>query len=202
MSDLTSEKIEILRELGNVGAGNATTALSVMLNSSLKMEIPVVKILEFNEIADLIGGPDAYVVAVLTKFEGEVSGMTLFILELEEAKNLVGTLLLKKYPEGYVEFDNMERSTLKEVGNILMGAYISSIGTLANLHFRLQPPAIAVDMAASVLSLPISELGKVGDRALIIDSKFLDDDKPINGFILFVTDDESFEHIFDTLGIR
>lgn len=200
-SELTSMKLDVLKEIGNIGAGNATTALSVMLNSNLRMEVPVVKVLDFNEIPELVGGADTLVTAVLTRFSGEVSGMTLFILELEEAKNLAGTMLMKTYPEDYTDFDSMDKSALKEVGNILMSSYISSISTLTNLKLRTEPPAISIDMAGAVLSLPISELGQIGDRALIIDSKFLDNDKPINGFLMLVTDEESFDHIFESLGI-
>lgn len=199
--ELTSMKLDVLREIGNIGAGNATTALSVMLNSGLRVEVPVVKILKFDDIADMIGGPDTVVAAVLTHFSGEVSGMTLFVLELEEAKNLAGTMLGKTYGDDFVEFDHMDKSALKEIGNILMSSYISSISTLTNLKLSIAPPAICVDMAGSVLSLPISELGQVGDQALIIDSKFLDNERPINGFLLFVTDEMSYEHIFQALGI-
>ena len=195
--ELTSMKLDVLREIGNIGAGNATTALSVMLNSGLRVEVPVVKVLKFDEIADMIGGPDTVVAAVLTHFTGEVSGMTLFVLELEEAKNLAGTMLNKTYGDDFTTFDHMDKSALKEIGNILMSSYISSISTLTNLKLSIAPPAICVDMAGSVLS----ELGQVGDKALIIDSKFLDNERPINGFLLFVTDETSYEHIFRTLGI-
>ncbi len=199
--ELTSMKLDILKEIGNIGAGNATTALSVMLDSNLRMEVPVVKFVDFNEISDMVGGPETIVAAVLTHFTGELQGMTLFILEFEEAKNLAGTMLSKTYPEDFQEFDHMDKSALKEVGNILMSSYISSIGTLTNLQLRTEPPAICVDMAGGVLSLPISELGQVSDQALIIDSKFLDNQRPINGFLMFVTDELSFEHIFESLGI-
>lgn len=97
--EMNSTKMDVLREIGNIGAGNATTALSVMLNSNLHLEMPVVKILDFNEIPDLVGGADTIVAAVLTHFEGDISGMTLFILELEEAKNLIYTMLGKNDSE-------------------------------------------------------------------------------------------------------
>lgn len=200
--ELNSTKLDVLREIGNIGAGNATTALSVMLNSNLRMEVPVVKVLGFNEIPDLVGGADTIVSAVLTHFKGEINGMTLFIMEMAEAKNLVFAMLGKEYPDNFNEFDHMDKSALKEVGNILMSSYISSISTLTNFKLRTEPPAICIDMAAAVLSMPISELGRIGDRALIIDSKFLDNERPINGFLMFVTDEESFDHIFDSLGIR
>lgn len=201
-NELTSEKIDVLRELGNIGAGNATTALSVLLHSDLRMEMPIVKILEFNEISDLVGGPDTIVASVLTHFNGAVTGMTLFILELEEAKNLVSTMLSKECLGESVEFDHLEQSAIKEVGNILMSSYINSISTMTNLELRMDPPAMCVDMAGSVLSLPISELGQVGDTALIIDSKFLDNERPINGFLMFVTAEECYGRIFEALGIR
>ena len=100
MEELTSMKLDVLREIGNIGAGNATTALSVMLNSNLRMESPVVKVLDFDGIPDMIGGADTIVATVLTCFTGEVSGMMLFVLELEEAKNLAGTMLGKRPSSG------------------------------------------------------------------------------------------------------
>ena len=200
--ELNSMKLDVLREIGNIGAGNATTALSVMLNSNLRMEMPVVKVLGFNEIPDLVGGADTIVSAVLTHFKGEINGMTLFILEMEEAKNLLSAMLGKDYSEDFNDFDHMDKSTLKEVGNILMSSYISSISTLTNFKLRTEPPAICVDMAAAVLSMPISELGQIDDKALIIDSRFLDNERPINGFFMFVSDEESFNRIFEALGIR
>jgi chemotaxis protein CheC len=199
--ELTSAKIDVLRELGNIGAGSATTALSVLLDSKLTMDTPVVKVLDFDDIADMVGGPDVVVATVLTRFTGEVNGMTLFILELEEAKNLSATMLHKSYGEDFKEFDYMDRSTLKEVGNILMSSYISSIGTLTGLSIKTNPPEICVDMVGAILSLPISVLGQVGDKALIIDSRFMDDNRPIDGFIMFVADDESFSNMFEALGI-
>lgn len=201
MEELTSMKLDVLREIGNIGAGNATTALSVMLNSNLRMESPVVKVLDFDGIPEMIGGADTIVAAVLTCFSGEVSGMMLFILEMEEAKNLAGTMLGKTYADDFEGFDHMDKSVLKEVGNILMSSYINSIGTLTNMQFRTEPPAICIDMAGSVLSLPISQLGKVGDKALVIDSKFLDNERPINGFLMLVTDEVSYQKIFESLGI-
>lgn len=201
MEELTSVKLDVLREIGNIGAGNATTALSVMLNSNLRMELPVVKVLDFDGIPEMIGGADTIVAAVLTCFSGEVSGMMLFILEMEEAKNLAGTMLGKTYSEDFEGFDHMDKSVLKEIGNILMSSYINSIGTLTNMQFRTEPPAICTDMAGSVLSLPISQLGKVGDKALVIDSKFLDNERPINGFLMLVTDEVSYQKIFESLGI-
>lgn len=199
--ELTSMKMDILREIGNIGTGHATSALSVMLNSNLRMEMPVVKLVDFNELADIVGGPETIVTAVLTRFTGGIEGMILFILELDEAKNLAGTMLSKTYPDDFAGFDDLDKSALKEVGNILMSSYVSSIGALTNMNLRTDPPAICVDMAGAVLSLPISELGQVGDEALIIDSKFLDNERPINGFLMFVSDEEASDSIVKSLGI-
>lgn len=199
--NLNNEKIDVLREIGNIGAGNATTALSVLLHNNLRMEMPIVKVMDFDDVANLVGGGETIVAAVLTHFNGDVSGMIMFILELEEAKNLTGSMLHKTYEEGFADFDHMDKSALKEVGNILMSSYLSSISTLTNLDVRTEPPAICVDMAGSVLDLPLIELGQIGDNALIIDSKFLDNDEPIDGFLLFVADEDSYDHIFKALGI-
>ncbi len=198
---LTSEKLNVLTEIGNIGAGNATTSLSVLLHNDLRMEMPVVKILEFDDIPELVGGAETVVSAVITHFTGDVSGMILFVLELEESKNLAGSMLNKKYDEGFTSFDHMDKSALKEVGNILMSSYLASISTLTNLEVHTEPPAICVDMAGSVLDLPLIELGQVADNALVIDSKFMDKDEPIDGFLMFVADDESYKKIFTSLGL-
>lgn len=197
---LTKEELDVLREIGNIGAGNATTSLSVLLHSNLRMEMPVVNIMNFDDIAEIIGGPDVIVTAVLTHFSGDIQGMTLFVLEKKDARNLAGTMLGKSYEEEH-DFDHMDNSALKEVGNIIMSSYLSSIETLTNLTFNVEPPMICVDMAGSVLSLPIIELGQIGDKALIIDSKILDNNEPINGFLLMVTDEQSYGNIFKALGI-
>jgi chemotaxis protein CheC len=199
--DLTNMKIDVLTEIGNIGAGNATTSLSVLLQNNLRMEMPVVKITSFDEVPEMIGGAETVVSAVLTHFNGDVSGMILFVLELNEAKNLAGSMLNKTYDEGFTQFDHMDKSALKEVGNILMSSYLSSISTLTNLQVHTDPPAICVDMAGSVLDLPLIELGQIGDNALIIDSKFMDKDEPIDGFLMFVADEESYDKIFKSLGI-
>lgn len=197
---LTKEELDVLREIGNIGAGNATTSLSVLLHSNLRMEMPVVNIMNFDDIAEIIGGPDVIVTAVLTHFSGDIQGMTLFVLEKKDARNLAGTMLGKSYEEEH-DFYHMDKSALKEVGNIIMSSYLSSIETLTNLTFNVEPPMICVDMAGSVLSLPIIELGQIGDKALIIDSKILDNNEPINGFLLMVTDEQSYGNIFKALGI-
>lgn len=199
--NLSNARLDVLKEIGNIGAGNAATALSVLLHSRLGMETPIVKVLEFNDIADMVGGADMVVSAVLTRFTGEVSGLTLFILEMEEAKNMVSVMLNKVFPDDFVEFDHMDKSALKEVGNILMSSYISSISTLTGLEVKTNPPEICVDMAGAVLSMPISLLGQVGDKAFVIDSKFIDDERKIEGIILFVADDASLDSIFEALGI-
>jgi chemotaxis protein CheC len=110
-------------------------------------------------------------------------------------------MLNKKYDEGFTSFDHMDKSALKEVGNILMSSYLASISTLTNLEVHTEPPAICVDMAGSVLDLPLIELGQVADNALVIDSKFMDKDEPIDGFLMFVADDESYKKIFTSLGL-
>lgn len=198
---LTNEEIDVLREIGNIGAGNATTSLAVLLDSNLRMEIPIVKVLSFDDMSDMVGGPDVVVAAVLTRFSGDITGMTLFVLEKEEACNLAGSMLHQTYDETHT-FDTMDKSAITEVGNILMSSYLSSIESLTNLMLHIEPPMMCVDMAGSVLSLPIIELGKIGDKALVIDSKILDNNKPINGFLMMVTDEESYQKIFESLGIR
>ena len=196
----TDLKFDMLREIGSIGTGNATTALSVLLNSSLKIEVPVVDVVEFNDLYDMVGGAENLVAAVITHFEGEANGMLIFILPFEEAKNMANRMLHQAKSDS-MEFDEMEASALCEIGNILMSSYMASIEALTNMEMRTKIPHVCIDMAGSILSVPMIELGRIGDHALIVNSKFSENDRQINGFILMISDENSYDRIFQKLGI-
>jgi chemotaxis protein CheC len=193
--------LDILREIGNIGAGNATTALSQLINKRIDMGIPRVNVLEFKELAEVLGGAENPIVGILLGVEGQINGMMMFVLEQKSAHNLVN-MLMGRDMESFGDFTEMDLSALNEIGNIIAGAYLSSLSTLTNLKIIATVPYMAIDMAGAILSVPAIEFGKIGDRALLIQTDFGGELERVFGYFILIPDMESYGIILKSLGIQ
>ncbi len=203
MSDMTVEKMsdeyfDVLKEIGNIGAGNATTALAQMMQCKVDMSVPQVKLLEFKEMGEMMGGEETIMAGIYLGIEGDITGSIMFLLEKQAARHLVGKLMGMQ-PEGE-EFSEMEFSALKEVGNIITGAYLNSLSTLTNLVIYPSVPDLTVDMAGAILSVPAIQFGELGDKMLLIQTQFFDEDV-LDGYFILVPDLDSYGRILSALGI-
>ncbi len=198
MEQLSSQYYDILKELGNIGAGNATTALAQMLGGKLDMSVPQVRLLEFKEVGDLMGGADQIMAGIYLGVEGDISGSMMFLLGMESAKHLVAKLMMSE-PQGDM-FNEIELSALKEVGNIITGSYLNSLSALTNLKMVPTVPSVAVDMAGAILSVPAIEFGLIGDNILLIETQF-NDETTMNGYFILLPDLDSYAKILTSLGI-
>lgn len=198
--NLDSMHLDILRELGNIGAGNATTALSQLINRRIDMGIPVVSVLEFKELAEVLGGAENPIVGILLGVEGDINGMMMFILEQSAAHNLVN-MLMGQSIDRFEDFTEMDLSALKEIGNIITGAYLSSLSSLTNLKIIATVPYMAIDMAGAILSVPAIEFGKVGDKALLIQTNFGGEGEEVFGYFILIPDMPSYTTILESLGM-
>ncbi len=201
LNDMDNFHYDILREVGNIGAGNATTALAQMINSKVEMDVPKVELLEFKELAELIGGAENIVVGVLFTLDGQIDGMMMFMLDLPSARHLVNLLLGNSSKYDNTEFNEMEVSALQEIGNIIAGAYLSSLSTLTNLRINSSIPHMSIDMAGAILSVPAIEFGKVGDKALLIETEFKDEIQSVKGFFILIPSLDSYSSILSSLGL-
>ncbi|MDA3846069.1 MAG: chemotaxis protein CheC [Vallitaleaceae bacterium] len=199
--NIDSVQIDILREIGNIGAGNATTALSQMVNKRIDMGIPVVKITDFTELSEVLGGAENPIVGILLSVEGQINGMMMFILEQASAHTLINMLMGREL-DAFESFSEMDLSALKEIGNIISGAYLSSLSSLTNLKIIASVPYMAIDMAGAILSVPAIEFGKIGDKALLIQTDFGEGGKEnLYGFFILIPDMPSYKVILDSLGV-
>ncbi len=204
MSDISLEKVsenytDILKEIGNIGAGNAMTALSQMLQCKVDMKVPQVKLLDFAEVGVLMGGEEQIMVGVYLGVEGDISGSMMFLVEQESAKHLINKIMMGMASEGE-GFTEMELSAMKEVGNIITGAYLNSLSMLTNLKIFPTPPELTVDMAGAILSVPAIQFGILGDKILLIQSQFYDEVE-INGYFILIPELESYSKILSSLGM-
>ena len=198
-----SIEFDVLTEIGNIGAGNATTALSQLINARIDMLVPKVDLLTFNELAEIVGGAETLVAGILLSLEGDVDGMMLFVLESSAAHLLVDQLMgiSSSYSKEGKGFNDIEESALKEIGNIIAGAYLSSISSLTNMLIKSSVPYLSVDMAGAILSVPAIEFGKMGDKALLIESQFKDLDVDSSGYFILIPTIESYERMLRSLGL-
>ena len=198
LDTMSAEYVDVLKELGNIGAGNAMTALAQMLNCKVDMKVPQVRLLEFKDVGALIGGEEQIMAGIYLAVEGDITGSIMFLLGKDSARHLV-TKLMGMALEGDA-FGEMEMSALMEIGNIITGAYLNSLATITNLKIFPSVPSLCVDMAGAILSVPAIEFGTLGDKILLIQSQFMDEIE-LDGNFIMVPDIDSYSKILSSLGM-
>ena len=199
LNNVSQQYFDILKELGNIGAGNATTALAQMLGCKVDMKVPQVKLLDFQEVGAVMGGEEQIMAGIYLLVEGDITGSIMFLLNEQSAHELVGKLMGMQLAADE-PLNEMELSALKEIGNIITGAYLNSLSMLTNMKILPSIPAISIDMAGAILSVPAIEFGELGDKILLIQTQFTDD-LTLDGFFILVPDLESYDKILGSLGI-
>lgn len=189
---------DVLKEIGNIGAGNAMTALSQMLQCKVDMKVPQVKLLGIDEVGAMMGGEEQIMVGVYLGVEGDVTGSMMFLVEKDSAQHLLDKIMMGMAGK---DFGEMEQSAMREVGNIITGAYLNSLSSLTNLTIYPTPPQLTIDMAGAILSVPAVHFGILGDQILLIQSQFYDE-VAIDGYFILIPDLDSYSKILSSLGIN
>ncbi len=205
--ELNDMHLDVLREIGNIGSGNAATSLSSMMGKVVDINIPSVRIVDFDTAINCLGGAETLTVGVLVNFHGDVSGMMMFLSNIPNAKLIIDTLLgqASDQSDDSIVYDEMGNSVIQEIGNILASAYVNSISSLTGLTIDISVPYVAVDMAGSLLSVPIIEFGEVGDRVMFIDGGFTiaeNEQNNLHSNIIFFLEMDSLKTVMDRLGIE
>ena len=200
LETVNSMYFDVLKEIGNIGAGNATTALAQMLGTKVDMSVPKVSLLEFKDVGGVVGGEELIMVGILLGVEGDITGSIMFLIEKDGAKHLTNKLMMGMGGSEGDEFNEMELSALREVGNIITGAYLNALSGLTNLCIYPSTPELTVDMAGAILSVPAIQFGIQGDQILLIQNNFFDEVE-LDGFFILLPDMESYGVILNALGI-
>lgn len=198
LEEMSNEYFDVLKELGNIGAGNATTALAQLMQTKVDMSVPRVQLLEFKELGEAMGGEELVMAGIYLAIEGDINGSIMFLLEKKAAKHLVAKLMGME-SEGD-DFSEMEFSALKEVGNIITGAYLNSLSSITNLMIQPSVPDLTVDMAGAIISVPAIEFAALGDRMLMIQTQFFDE-MVLDGYFILIPDLDSYGRMLAALGI-
>ena len=197
---LTSMEIDTLREIGSIGTGNAATALSQMLGKEVRITMPEVRIMGYNEAIEWIGGPEAVTAGVLVKMSGDVGGIMLSVQKLELINFILETMLDQGI-QGYEELQELQQSALIEVGNIMISAFVTALSGLAGININLTVPAFAVDMQGAILTVPMAEYGGMSDYLMTIGGNFVCNGQEIPSHLLLSPDLRSLDFLLRKLGV-
>ena len=199
-SDINEIHIDVLREIANIGSGNAASSLSRMLGHMVNIAIPDIGIQGFNEACDVLGGPEAVMVGTLLMLSGGISGMMMYLLPIEVVCDLVNMLMFTDI-KSYEEIDDMGYSVINEVSNIMSASFVTAIAEMTDLMIDISPPEAALDMLGSIMSVPSIYFAKMSDTLLLIQNELEIEGKKTSASVLLMPDMESLVKLMNSLGI-
>ncbi|SFM31889.1 chemotaxis protein CheC [Gracilibacillus orientalis] len=203
IENLSQHHLDVLKEVGNIGAGNAATALSSLLGKKIDMSVPAIKIVDFNELMAFVGGPEQVIVSVFLRIQGEAPGSMFFVLSPVEARSLVEQLTGTSGDN--IEENDLAISAISEIGNILSGSYLSALSDFTSINMQPTVPNLTIDMAAAILMQGLLEISQESDYAIIIDTMIEEEEESnesVKGHFFLLPDPDSFDEIFKALGVE
>lgn len=198
-SDLNENARDVLTEIGNIGTGNAVTSLSQMMARQIDMERPVVRIMEFNELPEMLGGTEEIRAGVLLEINGDINGMFMFLISEPFLKVMLEGLMGCQ-AAGIHELDSLSISAVGEIGNIMCCSYINALTRLMDIKVHVSVPDICIDMIGAILSVPMIHFASMSDELLLIEDRYHFGDTSVVSHVLFLPEMDSLERIFHALG--
>ncbi|PID00182.1 MULTISPECIES: chemotaxis protein CheC [unclassified Sporosarcina] len=205
-NDITEMHLDVLKEIGNIGAAHAATSLSQLLGQKIDMRVPKVELVTFDEMFDLAGGTEKVVAGIFLRIEGEVTGTMFFVLTIESATQFIRKLT------GDVAFSindvgdlGMGASALQELGNILSGSYLSALSDFTSLNIYPTVPSLSIDMVGAIVSFGLIEVSQYSDEVIVIETEILQEGEQgmssLAGHFFLLPDPQSYRTIFSSLGV-
>ena len=198
--ELSSLELDTLKEIGSIGTGNAATSLSALIGKTVRIQMPEVRIMGYNEAIEWIGGPEEIAAGVLVGMSGQISGIMLSVQQLEFV-NLVLDSMLGQSVKDYIDLQELESSALTEVGNIMISTFINALSGLAGIDIELTVPAFTVDMQGAIMAVPMAEYGGQSDYIMTIGGDFICNGKEIPCRLLLSPDIRSLNFLLRKLGV-
>jgi len=200
LSDLSELQIDALREVGNIGAGHAATALSQLVGKPINLSPPTLELISLQEIPRVLGGPEKLVGAVYSRFLGDIEGGMLFMAP-RDASLALADLMHGREVGTSRSFGHDEEALITHTGSILAAAYLAAIARFSDLNVLPSKPAFALDMAGAVLEVATVEVGLKGDTALLLRTNFSDEDTSVEVVLFFLPEQDSLDTMLGRLGV-
>ncbi|HNV05338.1 MAG TPA: CheY-P phosphatase CheC [Petrotogaceae bacterium] len=200
--DIDNTRLDALKELGNIGTGNAATSISIMLDRKVEISVPDVKIVPIEHIWQRFKDPEEIVAGANIGIGGELNGSILFLMGTDSIKKMLELMMLPK-PDDLTQLDEMTRSAIGELGNIMCSSYIVSLSTFTGLNIFSMPPGVVVDMLTAIVS-EVSLMNTEGEDFIIFIETSMnvgEDIGDISGYIIYIPDNESLKKILKKIGL-
>ena len=199
--NLNDTQLDVMREIGNIGAGNACTALSGLIGTPIDMSVPRVQLLGIDSTSDYLGGDDKEVLGIRIDVKADLTGMMYHIVNKRFAARLINTFYEKKL-DTIKSIDEMDMSVISEMGNITSGAYANALATLSGYVVDIGTPTPGGYSISEILKVPIETFGEVGDKILVVDEQFIIDSEKLTSNMILVLEKDSLHRLFDKLGVE
>lgn len=194
MPKLTDLEYDTLKEIATIGAGNASGALSQMIDQKVKVEVPDLKVLSVEEVPEIMGKAEQVMTVVLLKIIGDAPGTMLLLLNPNDAARLASLLTKRKKRQAAV-LDEIDRSALREVGNILAGSSLNALSGFLKMNLLQSIPDTATDMLRAVINSIVAELGEKTEDVLVLETSLTATESGVSGKLYFLFDPASTEKI-------
>jgi len=196
--------LDVFKEIGNIGAGHAASALAGLLNKRITMSVPEASVVTFDEILNVLDGPETLVAGMLVDCSGDLNGYILLLLCMKDAMAMVAQALDEEerdVDDPEFRLNELEQDTLLEISNILVGSFLTAITDLSGLSAIPTVPQLSMDMLGAILSIATIEYGKIGDSVLFLKTQFNDLAGDVNGHFFLIPDYNSYKMLITALGL-
>ncbi|MCI9282506.1 MAG: chemotaxis protein CheC [Lachnospiraceae bacterium] len=194
------QELDVMKEISSIGTSHAATALSKLLQKEIRISIPEVSVLGYEETVDRMGDIEELVAATLVRMSNQVEGLMLFVFKLDLANVVLEKLIGRSY-ESFQEMDELDYSALEEVGNIIICSYVNAFAQLVGVEIDLSVPGSTVNMLGGILTVPIAEYGYETDKLMYINAEFIMDGTKLSDGLLMLPDIDSLNNILEKLGV-
>ncbi len=198
--DMNLQELDVMKEISSIGTSHAATSLSKLLQKEIRISIPEVSILGYEETVERMGQIEELVAATLVQMSNEVNGLMLFVFKLDMMKAVLEKLIGQRY-ESFEEIDELAYSALEEVGNIIICSYVNAFTQLVGVEIDLSVPSSTVNMLGGILTVPIAEYGYETDKLMYINAEFIMDGVRLSDGLLMLPDIQSLNSILEKLGV-
>ncbi|ARK22734.1 chemotaxis protein CheC [Sporosarcina ureae] len=205
-NEITEMHLDVLKEIGNIGAAHAATSLSQLLGQKIDMRVPNVELVTFDEMFNLAGGSEKVVAGIFLRIEGDLTGTMFFVLTIESATQFIRKLTGDtSFTFTDAEDLGMGASALQELGNILSGSYLSSLSDFTSLNIYPTVPSLSIDMVGAIVSFGLIEVSQYSDEVIVIETEILQEGEhgmsSLAGHFFLLPDPPSYRTIFSSLGV-
>ena len=199
---LSTARLDALREVANIGAGHAATALSTLTGTRIMISVPMVNIVPPGDFVPGLA-PAVEIVAVQMGMLGDITGQTVFLLAVPAGLRLAERMLRRRRDTS-PNLGKLEQSALNEAGNILAGAYLTALSEFLGMRLLLSPPRLTTGETGVALSTLGDHSPRVESPILCVETEFFLDEpaENLHGFFLLVPDPKSFDAIFRAVRVE